>query len=38
MSQVLVALEFLHEHCGIVHCNLKAENILIKFPDNEVVR
>jgi len=36
-QQIALALEFLHEYCGLVHTDLKAENVLIKLPSRLVV-
>lgn len=37
VQQVLVGLEFLHDQCGLVHANLKTDNILVKFSGEEMV-
>lgn len=40
--QVLLALDFLHKECGIVHSDIKPENIMLEFPEspskNEVIK
>ena len=36
-AQLGIGLSFLHEQCGITHCNLKPENILIKLPEKIIV-
>ena len=36
-KQILVALEFLHTTCGIIHTDLKPENVMMKEPLKERV-
>ncbi|GAV55070.1 hypothetical protein ZYGR_0AS03930 [Zygosaccharomyces rouxii] len=31
--QVLLALDFLHKECGIVHSDIKPENVMLEFPE-----
>lgn len=32
--QILVALDYLHTQCGIIHTDLKPENIIMKRTEN----
>ncbi|KAI5310032.1 serine/threonine protein kinase, CMGC group [Ascosphaera atra] len=34
-KQVLLGLDYLHRHCGIIHTDLKPENVLIEIGDVE---
>lgn len=31
--QVLLALDFLHKECGIIHADIKPENVMLEFPE-----
>lgn len=35
--QILLALDFLHARCGIIHTDLKPENVLVQIDDVEAV-
>ena len=37
LAKVLCALDFLHNQCELVHCNIKAENILVILSEAELV-
>ncbi|PAV15003.1 serine kinase Sky1 [Pyrrhoderma noxium] len=34
-KQVLLALDYIHEECGIVHCNLTPQHVLLKIGSHE---
>ncbi|KAH8711761.1 hypothetical protein BB8028_0004g13850 [Beauveria bassiana] len=36
-KQVLLGLDYLHRHCGIIHTDLKPENVLIEIGDVEQI-
>lgn len=36
-KQVLVGLDFLHRMCGVIHTDLKPENVLVCLTDKEIV-
>lgn len=36
-KQVLLALDYLHRECGIIHTDLKPENVLIEIGDVELI-
>ncbi|KAJ6482531.1 kinase-like domain-containing protein [Mycena sanguinolenta] len=36
-KQVLLGLDYMHRHCGVIHTDLKPENVLIYIPDVESV-
>ena len=36
-KQVLMGLEYLHDRCGVVHTDLKPENVLVAIDDVEAV-
>ena len=36
-KQVLLGLDYLHSHCGVIHTDLKPENVLICIEDVEAV-
>lgn len=38
IAEIAIAVDFLHNHCNLVHCNLKPENIMFKFSEEEMVR
>lgn len=37
-KQVLVGLDYLHRMCGIIHTDLKPENVLLSLTKDELVR
>lgn len=36
-QQTALALEFLHDYCGLVHTDLTADKVLVKLPGRLVV-
>lgn len=36
-KQVLIGLDFLHRYCGVIHTDLKPENVLLCLTDKEIV-
>ncbi|CAL2048535.1 unnamed protein product [Caenorhabditis brenneri] len=34
--QLLQAVHFLHDKCGIIHCDIKTNNILVKISDEDI--
>ncbi|KAJ6498528.1 kinase-like protein [Mycena vitilis] len=36
-KQVLLGLDYMHQYCGVIHTDLKPENVLIFIPDVEAV-
>ena len=37
-GQLTTALEFLHDHCRLIHTNIKPENVLLKIPEKDLVK
>ena len=37
-GQLTTALDFLHNHCQVIHTNIKPENILLKIPEKDLVK
>ena len=37
-KQVLIGLDFLHRYCGVIHTDLKPENVLLCLTDKEIVK
>ncbi|CAD8101659.1 unnamed protein product [Paramecium sonneborni] len=35
-KEVLIGLEFLHDHCGVIHTDLKPENVLLQLTQEEI--
>jgi len=35
---VLIGLDYLHRFCGVIHTDLKPENVLLCLTENEIVR
>ncbi|CAD8188383.1 unnamed protein product [Paramecium pentaurelia] len=35
-KEVLIGLEFLHDHCGVIHTDLKPENVLLQLTQDEI--
>ncbi|CAD8103906.1 unnamed protein product [Paramecium sonneborni] len=35
-KEVLIGLEFLHEQCGVIHTDLKPENVLLQLSQEEI--
>lgn len=36
-KQILIGLDYLHRMCGIIHTDLKPENVLLSITDKEIV-
>ena len=36
-KQVLIGLDFLHRFCGVIHTDLKPENVLLCLSEAEIV-
>jgi len=36
-KQVLIGLDFLHRICGVIHTDLKPENVLLQLTQEEIV-
>jgi serine/threonine-protein kinase SRPK3 len=36
-KQVLIGLDYLHRFCGVIHTDLKPENVLLCLTENEIV-
>lgn len=37
-KQILIGLDFLHRFCGVIHTDLKPENVLICLTQEEIVK
>lgn len=37
IQQIGMGLDFIGNYCNMVHCNLKPDNIMLKFPNEEMV-
>ncbi|KAF1919640.1 kinase domain-containing protein [Ampelomyces quisqualis] len=38
LSQVLLALDYLHSECNIIHTDIKADNFLIEIEDQDILK
>ncbi|KAH7085434.1 kinase domain-containing protein [Paraphoma chrysanthemicola] len=38
LSQVLLALDYLHSECNIIHTDIKADNVLIEIEDQDILK
>lgn len=36
-KQVLIGLDYLHRFCGVIHTDLKPENVLLCLTESEIV-
>lgn len=36
-QQVLIGLDYLHRFCGVIHTDLKPENVLLCLTENDIV-
>ena len=37
-KQILIGLDFLHRICGVIHTDLKPENVLLCLTQEEIVK
>ena len=37
-KQILIGLDFLHRYCGVIHTDMKPENVLLCLTDKEIVK